>query len=310
MILPAVAVVIRSKDDASLIPETLSAVRAQDYPGGVRRIHIDSGSADGTVECIERSKPDIFVQIRAENYIPGQVLNTGMKLSSEEWVVFLNSDATPVDRFWLKNLMTCVVENPGRIENSRSTMHDPRSTSRVGAVFGGQIPRSDCEAVYAHDYERCFGPERESARWPHFFSMVSSAVNRKAWLEQPFREDMRYSEDEEWSFRIRRHGWVIRYVPGSVVMHSHNYTLAQARKRHYGEGFALGATPALAEGQPETLPGAVLAAGCDAFRDFVYCARRQKLSEWPHAVAVRLAQRLGKREGLKAGRGHYAGKEI
>ncbi len=309
MNLPPLSIVIRSKNDAILIDETLKSVVSQDYPARVRRLHIDSGSTDRTCEVIHDSKPDQFLQIRAEDYVPGRVLNTGMMLSSEEWVVFLNSDATPVDRFWLKNLMTCVVENPGRIENSRSTMHDPRSTGRVGAVFGRQIPRPDCRAVYAHDYERCFGPNRESVRWPHFFSMVSSAVRRAAWVEQPFREDLRYSEDEEWSFRIRNSGWEVRYAADSVVMHSHNYTLAQVRKRNYGEGFALGATPALAQGQAEFLPGAVLAAGRDALKDLVYCARNRKLLQWPDAFAVRLVQRLGKWDGLKAGRKYYASRE-
>jgi rhamnosyltransferase len=137
--------------------------------------------------------------------------------------------------------------------------------------------------------------------------MVSSAVNRAAWKEHPFREDLRYSEDEEWSFRIKNAGWEIRYAADSVVMHSHNYTLEQVRKRYFGEGFALGATPALAQTQIEFLPRAVLAAGRDALKDFAYCMRQRRLLEWPQAVAVRLAQRLGKRDGLKAGRRHYAG---
>src|SRR5204863_9754668 len=101
---------------------------------------------------------------------------------------------------------------------------------------GRQVPRDGCAAVYQHDYERCFGPRRESDQWLHFFSMASSAVNRSAWKVLPFREDLRYSEDEEWSFRIKNGGWSILYAEDSVVIHSHNYTLAQARKRTFGEG--------------------------------------------------------------------------
>lgn len=289
MLSQEVWVVIRSKNDAALIGKTLEGVRSQDYPGRIRRLHIDSGSTDGTCEIIRDSRPDQFLQIRAEDYIPGRVLNTGMKLSDGEWVVFLNSDAEPVGRDWLGKLLAAT------------------RGGKVGTVFGRQIPRPDCEAVYAHDYERCFGPNRESDRWPHFFSMVSSAVNRTVWNEHAFREDLRYSEDEEWSFRVKRAGWEIRYAGESTVMHSHNYTLAQARKRNYGEGFALGATPALADGLSASLPGALLAAGRDAIKDLSFCARQGRLGEWPRALAVRLAQRLGKREGLKDGRRHYAG---
>jgi len=297
MMLQDVWIVIRSKNDAELIGKTLEGIASQEYPGRVRRLHIDSGSNDGTCEIIRDSKPDQFLQIRAEDYIPGRVLNTGLKLTDGDWVVFLNSDAEPVGRDWLAKLVGEAV-----------APSDERGIKgKAGAVFSRQVPRPDCEAVYAHDYERCFGSNRESARWPHFFSMVSSAVNREAWSAQCFREDLRYSEDEEWSFRIKNGGWQIRYAEKSAVMHSHNYTLAQARKRNYGEGFALGATPALAHGQVETLPGAVLAAGRDAIKDLVYCVRRRRLVEWPRAVAVRLAQRLGKRDGIRDGRRHFIG---
>jgi glycosyltransferase involved in cell wall biosynthesis len=292
MNLPALSIVIRSKNDASLIGKTLEGVVSQEYPAPVRRVHIDSGSTDDTCQIIRDSKPDQFLQIRAEDYVPGRVLNTGMKLTTEDWVVFLNSDAEPVGRHWLSNLL-------------RVTLERSDFSKEVGAVFGRQIPRPGCLAVYAHDYERCFGPERESQHWPHFFSMVSSAVSRAAWLEQPFREDLQYSEDEEWSRRLKQNGWTVAYADESVVVHSHNYTLAEARKRTYGDGFAYAATA------PETPAGysfvnSVLLGGArDSLRDLIYCARSGKLVEWPHAVAVRYAQRLGKRAGFLAGWKHY-----
>ena len=43
----------------------------------------------------------------------------------------------------------------------------------------------------------------------------------------------------------------------------------------------------------------------DALKDFEYCARERCLSELPHAVAVRVAQRLGKLDGYRAGWKHY-----
>src|SRR3989344_3485306 len=164
MSLPPISIVIRSKNEEACLREALEGIREQDYPSPVRRVHIDSGSMDGTCRLIELSKPDQFIQIRAEEYVPGRVLNNGMKLTNEPWVVFLNADATPVGRDWLRNLMACAVENSARIEDSRFTSHDPRSTNRVGAAFGRQIPRPDCQAVFAHDYERCFGPNRDSER--------------------------------------------------------------------------------------------------------------------------------------------------
>ena len=43
----------------------------------------------------------------------------------------------------------------------------------------------------------------------------------------------------------------------------------------------------------------------DAVKDWRWCAAEGRRSEWPHAVAVRFAQRLGKRDGYHAGWKHY-----
>jgi rhamnosyltransferase len=289
---PPVAIVIRSKNEEAYLRETLEAIDRQNYPSVVRRMHIDSGSTDGTCRVIELSKPDQFLQIRAQDYVPGRVLNQGMKLTDESWVVFLNADATPVGAHWLSNLMAAAMESS-------------KSDKGVGAVFGRQVPRPDCRAVFAHDYERCFGPRRDSVHWPHFFSMVSSIVNRAAWLEQPFREDLQYAEDEEWSYRLKQNGWEVRYAEASVAMHSHNYTPAQARKRSYGDSFASSATSLTAPSDFGFVRSVLLAGAKDMVRDLRYCLRAGRLAQWPHAIAVRFAQRAGRRQGFLDGYKHY-----
>ncbi len=279
---------MRSMNDASLIGDTLRGVYGQDYPAGVQLIHIDSGSSDGTVDLIKASKPWKLIQILPKEYIPGVVLNRGMRESDSEWVVFLNSDAEPVDARWLSALMKVAT-----------------SEANVGTAFSRQVPRPDCQAVFAHDYDRCFGPHRESVSWEHFFSMVSCVVNRRAWEARPFREDLQYAEDDEWSRRLKAEGWKVLFAPESLAMHSHNYTLKQAYKRAYGDTFAAaatGTTPARNYNWHYTV---FLGAFRDSLRDLAYCRREGRLLEWPHAAAVRFSQRRGKMDGYRAGWKHY-----
>lgn len=278
---------MRSKNDAPLIGATLEAVHTQDYPGGVEMIHIDSGSTDATVETIRLFHPQKLIQIEARDYVPGVVLNRGMRESGSPWVIFLNSDCTPVNDRWLSEMMAIAASSP-----------------KAGAVFGRQVPRPDCQAAYAHDYDRCFGAERESQHWDHFFSMASSAVRRAAWEEQPFREDLQYSEDDEWSRRLVRHGWEIAYAAESTVMHSHNYTLRQAFRRSYGEAYALAALETVKADHYGLLQS--FTSGLrDGARDFRYCSRHGRLAEWPYALAVRTWQRAGKLRGFRDGWAHY-----
>lgn len=285
---PCVEIVMRSKNDGPLIGPVLDRVHRQAYPAPVHVVHIDSGSTDQTVDVIQSFQPWKLIRIRPEEYVPGVVLNRGMRETTGDWVVFLNSDAEPADEAWLGGLLAAAQAEPG-----------------TAAAFSRQLPRPDCEAVYAHDYERCFGPRRESARWDHFFSMVSCVVNRAAWRAHPFREDLRYAEDDEWSKRVKRHGWRLAFAEQSRAVHSHNYTLRQACRRSRGDAFAHAASGEPSAGPVVSYAAAVAGALRDALKDWGWCQARRRRREWPRALAVRFAQRFGKAAGYRAGWRHY-----
>ncbi len=283
---PFVSIILRSYNEGWALRETLPALRAQDYKNW-ELIVIDSGSTDGSPELIRQANPAHFIQIRHEDYNPSRVMNHGMQLARSDFGIFLNADATPQDSNWLRPLVMA--------------LQDPQ----VAAVFGRQIPRPDCRAVYAHDYERCFGPNRESTQWEHFFSMVSSGLRKDIWSRRGFLEKMQYSEDDEYTRWCRAEGYRIVYVPESLVMHSHNYTLQQAYKRSFGEAKALAA---VWNGEPEQInfPKTVLLGWTnDARRDFLFCSREKCLQEFPHAARIRWQQRRAKLAGFREGWSFY-----
>jgi rhamnosyltransferase len=266
--------------------ETLPALKAQDFKNW-ELIVIDSGSTDGSVELIQEAKPRFFVQIKPQDYNPSRVMNLGMKLTSSEFAIFLNADATPQGSNWLRPLVNAL-QNP-----------------RTAAVFGKQIPRPDCQAVFAHDYERCFGPNRESARWEHFFSMASSGLRKDIWAQRGFLEKMQYSEDDEYTRWCCAQGYKVVYVPESVAMHSHNYTPKQAYQRSYGEAKALAA---VWTGTPDEIswPNTVVLGWLnDARRDLGFCLKSGRLLEWPHALRIRWEQRRARLTGFRDGWLHY-----
>lgn len=279
---PRVSIILRSFNEAWALRDTLRALGAQEY-WNWELIVIDSGSTDGSVELIRQANPRLFIQILPEQYNPSRVLNHGMQLAESEFGIFLNADATPQGRNWLRPLVMAL------------------QGSRTAAVFGRQIPRPDCRAVYAHDYERCFGHARESAKWEHFFSMASSGLRKDIWARRGFLEKMQYSEDDEYTRWCRAQGFRVVYCPESVVMHSHNYTPREAYKRSFGEAKALAAVwshrPA-AINWPRTV---LLGWLNDLRRDFAFCSRRRRLGEFPHAALIRWHQRRAKLAGFRAG---------
>ncbi|MCX6855277.1 MAG: glycosyltransferase, partial [Verrucomicrobia bacterium] len=146
MTTPLISIVMRSFNEAWALKETLPALAAQDYPN-VELIVIDSGSTDGSQDLIRAVKPAHFIQITPQDYNPSRVMNHGMTLAKADRVLFLNADATPQGSNWLRPLADALLD------------------VKVAACFGRQIPRPDCQAVFACDYDRCFGPNRESAKW-------------------------------------------------------------------------------------------------------------------------------------------------
>ena len=284
-----ISIIIRSYNEAWALRDTLAALRAQDFTNW-ELIVIDSGSTDGSVSLIREAAPRHFVQILPHDYQPSRVLNTGMRLARGNCAIFLNADATPQGSQWLAPLVMA--------------LRDPHTA----AVFSRQIPRPDNRAVFAADYDRCFGSLRESIKWDHFFSMVSSGIRRDIWSQRGFLESMQYSEDDEYTRWCRCQGHRVVYCPQSVVVHSHNYTPRQAYKRSFGEAWALCAMPTLPF--PARPKPPVLGWLNDMRRDLGFCIRTKRLREWPHAGRIRWAQRRGQQDGFNAGLAMHAGKVL
>ncbi|MEI8041755.1 MAG: glycosyltransferase [Verrucomicrobiota bacterium] len=279
---PLVSIIMRSFNEAWALRETLPALRSQEYRNW-ELIVVDSGSTDGSQDLIRAVQPAHFVQITPQEYNPSRVMNQGMRLARSETCLFLNADATPQGAGWLRPLVNAL------------------QPPRVAACFGRQVPRPDCEAVFACDYDRCFGPRRESAGWDHFFSMVSSGLRKDAWSRRGFREDLQYAEDDEYTRWCKAQGYEVAYVPDSMVMHSHNYTPEQARKRSFGDARAIGKAWSGSPGDFSWIKTVALGWVSDLRHDVGFCARTRRLPELPHAARIRWHQRSGRLAGFRQG---------
>jgi len=279
---PFVSIIMRSFNEAWALKGTLPALAAQEFKNW-ELIVIDSGSTDGSQELIRAAQPAHFVQITPKEYNPSRVMNQGMRLAKSELGIFINADATPQGTNWLRPLV--------------NALQDPKTA----ACFGRQIPRPDCQAVFANDYDRCFGPNRESAKWEHFFSMVSSGLRKDVWAKRGFREDLQYAEDDEYTRWCKAQGYAVAYVPESVAMHSHNYTPEQSYKRAFGDARAIGKAWAGSPAEFNFTKTVLLGWASDVRHDAKFCAREKRLGELTHAAGIRWQQRKGKLAGFRQG---------
>lgn len=260
-------VIVRCRNE---MPWATSALDALFSQRGVepRVIVYECGSTDGSRECaVERGA--IVRDVDPAKYVPGAVLNRAMRESESALVAFVNADAIALSDDALARLSAPFASDP-----------------RVAATFGRQLARPSADASARADTERAFG-ERSAGRVRHgqFFSMAASMVRRSWWERLPFDEQIRYSEDVDWTRRVSALGAHVEYVPEARFEHSHNYDLRAQFRRRRGEGaadtqiFGLGAVSLLREGL-RPLAGTIL-------RDL----REGRLH--PYDLATRVAQASG-----------------
>lgn len=274
-------IVMRARDDVLLIGETLDGLSAQDLSH--RLLVLDNESTDGTAE-LARARADRFETIPRGAYVPGRVLNLGMRATGGPVVVFLNSDCTPVEPTWLRQLVA------------------PFADPAVCATFGRQDPRPGCPPLEAKDIAETYGDGRRQARWRHCFSMASSAIRRSVWESLRFDETLGYSEDVDWSWRARQRGGVIRYVPESRVLHSHGYTLRQAYARQQGEGRAEAKIFEWSGWSASPVRYALLPYARQVLSDWGLCVKNRDFGEALRSPVFRFAQLAGRLSGFRDGR--------
>lgn len=271
--MPLVTIVIRSKNDILYIGKTFDAIFKQKFTD-FEILNFDSGSDDGTWELIQKYNSGKSWRIKPDDYVPGKVLNDAVRKAEGKIVVFNNSDCIPLNDQWLEKLIAPL----------RSSGAD-----KISAVFCNQLARSDAFVLVKKDNARAFGDGSISAKWKHFFSLASSAVCREKLLEHPFREDLQYSEDVEWAWRMKKMNCEVAYVGDAVVEHSHDYSLTELKKRFYSEGIAEGQIYAV---RKTFFRGFVFPCIAEIARDIVYLFKTGKILVLPRAIVYRIVQRF------------------
>ena len=196
--MPAVSIVIRARDEAPSIGETLRRLRAQTVTDA-ELIVVDSGSRDDTV-AIARAAGARVVSIPAAAFTFGGALNTGCALASAPVAVALSAHAFPPDDGWLERLLEPFADPS--VACASGDDHGPD-----GRPLDGRV-RQDLALAQRH-------PDRG-------YSNAAGAFRTDLWRERPFREDMPGTEDKEWAWWWLRRGFV--HVVGSdlVVEHDHS----------------------------------------------------------------------------------------
>lgn len=208
------SVVIRAKNEARFIGETLEAVFSQKGVPIFEVIVVDSGSTDQTLD-IARRFPLTLVEMPPHQFTYGRSLNLGIAHAQGEFVVSLSAHSLPADEWWLRNLLR------------------PFADPLVAGVYGRHIPRDNATVPelfgmwFAGTMSR--KPRRQTRDM--MFSNANGAFRRSLARRIPFDERLGGAEDLAWAHCVQKLGFVICYEPTAAVYHSHGESIPRLLRR-------------------------------------------------------------------------------
>lgn len=277
-----VTVVLRSYNDARLLPLTLRSLDAQ-RGVDITLFVFESASTDASPEILERHGYDRIEHLAPGSYHSATVLNKGTEWAATEFVAYVNSDAILLSDDVLLKLARALNEHP-----------------RCGGAFARQRPRDDASVMTRLDYYTAFDHREQLGESFDNLSLVTSMIRRSCWEENPFDPALTYAEDHVWSERAKAAGWTLRYVKDAEVEHSHNYTSKEMYRRSYGDAAAIGMTSR--DPPPrDPLRGVVIPLAKRMVRDVGRLHQMGELSSALRLPGYRLAAQLGQWFGARDG---------
>jgi rhamnosyltransferase len=223
-----VSIVVRTKDEAKCIGQTLKRLREQEFDGSYEIVVVDSGSRDSTLDIAENYNVRI-VQIPESEFTYGRSLNIGVEKAEGIFIANLSAHALPKNEKWLTHLIGGFEEHA------------------VAGVYGRQVAEARLNPFEAMQNEEFFGLERikfslrdeDMLKYIHF-SNSNCAIKRSIWEKFRFNESAPYAEDMLWQKKVIGAGYSVVYAPDAEVYHTHSVDIGNAYRGSRDCAYSLG----------------------------------------------------------------------
>lgn len=217
-----VSVVVRALNEEKWLGQALQACKSQRLNEGreLELVLVDSGSQDGTL-AIAREHGCRIVHISKEEFTFGRSLNVGCEAATGEILVFISAHCIPSNIDWLENLIRPIEAG--------------LCNYAYGRQVGHEVSRFSERQVFAH----YFGDTSRLPQEGFFCNNANSAIRAETWRKFRFDEAVTGLEDMVLAKTIVNAGGRIGYVAEAAVIHIHEETLTQTRRRYYREALTM-----------------------------------------------------------------------
>jgi glycosyltransferase involved in cell wall biosynthesis len=219
---PETSIIIITLNQKHSLQKTIGKLKRQQYKD-FEVIAVDSGSTDGSKEMLKKNRAQLINYRGKTGYKEfnfARAFNMGAKKSQGKYLVRLSGDVIPRDRYWLKNLLKPLKDQP------KST-----NTSNIAATYSRQYCDQDSDLHHKFLSFLVFSRYRnylEKLAPGFMFWGASAAIRRDLWEKYPFSEKQRQGEDVHWGAMMATLGYKVVYCPRSRVQHDHHKKRAKA----------------------------------------------------------------------------------
>lgn len=188
--------------------------------GNLEVIVVDNGSVDGSLELIKKEYPQIKVIANSANLGFAEGNNQGFKLSTGDFVLFLNND-TKVSKGFLTPLVKALNSDKeiGGVQSKILLLDDKKKLDSIGAFF------TNTGFLYHYGFRK-----RDSPKYQQPINLFSAKgacmlfkrdVLKKTLIEGEVFDSryFAYFEETDLCHRVWLSGFRIKYIPESVVYH-------------------------------------------------------------------------------------------
>ncbi|MBB5520087.1 glycosyltransferase [Amphiplicatus metriothermophilus] len=216
-----VSIIFRALNEEKWFEAALDACKAQKIEdAGIEIILVDSGSTDRTLEIAERHGCRV-IHIKRSEFTFGRSLNYGCDAAAGDILTFISAHCIPAHERWLANLI--------------SPIRQGAADYVYGKQIGHELTRFSEHQVFA----KYFSDFDKIPQGDFFCNNANAAIRKELWAKHRFDEAVTGLEDMVLAKSIVREGGKIGYVADAPVIHIHEETLEQVKRRYYREALTL-----------------------------------------------------------------------
>lgn len=260
------SIIIVSTNIEDLLRKCLKSIVPAIKGINVEVIVVDNASKDATPDMVAKEFPWVKLIRKHENHGFGENNNYGMEIAKGRYVLLLNSDTEIIDKDVFKGMVTWMDENPGVGLTSCALVNPDKKTFQgtggsfptlfkvfMWMAFLDDIPGIDNLIKPYHpmhsysplDKNEKYFKKMHEQDWVTgaFFMIRKTAMDAAGLFDTDF---FLYVEEVELSFRIKKAGWKVWYLPqwktlhyGMITNGSENATVMEMQnlvlfyKKHY-----------------------------------------------------------------------------